>query len=698
MRPSLIILIEEEWKVSSSPLAKEPHHNLPSDTGIANKRRKQMKKKQVLITSASLALLAAMGFALALQGSSENTLRAALGGDVPYSTTLSDGTTLKSKTGLQNDITFAATSLSGGTATSLGTLAKGGTLSNTTKLTGLNKIDITMASGSVDIYTSWDGTFTHSAVDSLIATGSVSFADTPDYFKIVAREDTVLTSVAATYACGTSVADPFTGHAISTAAELAALDNATGHYYLANDIDITSVIGNPVITDFAGVLDGMGHKIYATKEFRDNSDGGIFAGNLKGAVRNLVDEIYPSSDWKEQNSVFAYRIGTGAMIKDVTVKTSYGFAATAAGGLCCYFDGGTAKDVSVYMCTPTMNSTTDNIGALCYRVNPSVVLTGVKTLCPEGMTYTNLKPFVTTDGGEPSWTGYSIGSDGAKKVMENPLRVPGYTSSGTYNGMPYYSGAVTNGAGYQILDRTMDVDVYQELRFYVRSSVEATLTGATAVKVGPNRWTMVKFSRVDGNTHKIVADWGQPGQNTSTDTGYGLGSVFAISADATLDVTPVYATEAATGAYTQVALSAFAGSTAVDGCNYQSKAGLAAGTWGGAYYNTTDISAYSTVKFAVLFDDGSHGAHGFDLEPNAALSGGKGSLDFYSGVWYSVTLTKSSGSGASSVWSVAGKWMNVETSGEINKTDTVTGAALSDFFTYNAWLSYTGYSTPVFAA
>jgi hypothetical protein len=662
-----------------------------------------MKKKQVLITSASLALMAAMGFALALQGSSENTLRAALGGNVPYSTTLTDGTTLKSKTGLQNDIDFAATSLSGGTATSLGTLAKGGTLSNTTKLTGLNKIDITMTSGSVDIYTSWDGTFTHSAVDSLIATGSVSFADTPDYFKIVAREDTVLTSVAATYACGTSVADPFTGHSISTAAELAALDNTTGHYYLVNDIDITSVIGNPVITDFAGVLDGMGHKIYATKGFRDNSDGALFHASssskgLTGAVRNMVVEIYPDDGFKEQNSVFADRINTGAMIKDVTIKTSYGFAATAAGGLCCYFDGGTAKDVSVYMCTPTMNSTTDNIGALCYRVNPSVVLTGVKTLCPEGMTYANLKPFVTTDGGEPSWTGYSIGSDGAKKVMENPLKIPGYTSSGTYNGMPYYSGTVASATGYQILDRTMDVDVYQELRFYVRSSVAATFTGAGYVKVGPDRWTMVKFSRVDGNTHKIVSDWGQPGNNTSTDTGYGFGSVFAISADATIDVTPVYVTDAATGAYTQVAASAFAGSTAVDGCNYQSKAGLAAGTFGGAYYNATDISAYSTVKFAVLFDDGNHEAHGFDLEANDAKSGGKGSLDFYSGVWYSLTLTKSSGSGTSSVWSVAGKWMNVETSGVIDKTGTVTGAALSDFFTYNAWLSYTGYSTPVFAA
>lgn len=56
------------------------------------------------------------------------------------------------------------------------------------------------------------------------------------------------------------VADP-----VSDAAGVKALASQTGNYYLANDIDLVSLIGNPIATDFKGLLDGQGHRIYSTR-------------------------------------------------------------------------------------------------------------------------------------------------------------------------------------------------------------------------------------------------------------------------------------------------------------------------------------------------------------------------------------------------------------------------------------------------
>lgn len=666
-----------------------------------------MKKKQVLITSASLALLAAMGFALALQGNSENTLRAALGGNEPYSTTLCDGTTLKSKTGLQNDINFAATSLSGGTATSLGTLAKGGTLSNTTKLTGLNKIDITMTSGSVDIYTSWDGTFTHSAVDSLIATGSVSFADTPDYFKIVAREDTVLTSVAATYACGTSVADPFTGHSISTAAELAALDNATGHYYLGNDIDIVDVIGNPVVSNFKGVLDGMGHKIYSTKEFRDAADGGIFAEDMTGAIRNLNVAINANTTngWG-QNSPFAFKLSAGAFIKDVTISTDYVGAATSAGALCCYLNGGTIKDTTINLSMPTYNTANDKLGAVSYRLSDGVVMQGVKVLTPAETPLTDVKAYATLDGSfTPDLSGLTIANDSATRIIDNPLYAPVVTgtglanaSVGTYNGMPTYSSKASYSNVWKLFDRTFDLNIYDHVRLWAKTTLAVALSGS--VSTVANEWIKLDILRNSDNSFNVQGCTNENLQGFMLNSNI-ANNVLGNDILGFLDwngateydfySTPLYVVKEASN---RVAESAFTGATAVTGKAYTEKAGLAAGMGLACFNNSLDISSYSTVRFSLFFDDiADHKAHGVSIhEVSGSMDG---SFTVFSNVLGSYVLTKQ----VDGTWTVAVTWYNSDTPSHTTNTITgLTGTHLSDMFTHNSWKGHTGYSTPVFAA
>lgn len=80
-------------------------------------------------------------------------------------------------------------------------------------------------------------------------------------------------------------------HAVSNAAELAAIkDDPTAHYYLTNDIRMGGAVWTP-IENFSGVLDGKGHKI-VDMNLTDSEAGYDFAMFLTndGEIRDL--EIY----------------------------------------------------------------------------------------------------------------------------------------------------------------------------------------------------------------------------------------------------------------------------------------------------------------------------------------------------------------------------------------------------------------------
>jgi len=107
------------------------------------------------------------------------------------------GIKVKSVTSNGNDITFVSSGLT--ESTGVGTLSSGGYIYNVTKLSGIEKIEVTLSSGSVDIYygktsnTSW-GDYVSSDVYDVSAI-------LPNYFKIVATSDAVISSIALTYAC-----------------------------------------------------------------------------------------------------------------------------------------------------------------------------------------------------------------------------------------------------------------------------------------------------------------------------------------------------------------------------------------------------------------------------------------------------------------------------------------------------------------
>lgn len=77
---------------------------------------------------------------------------------------------------------------------------------------------------------------------------------------------------------------------ITTEEELHNMD-VNGHYYLANDIQVTSYPNK----DFAGVLDGKGYRIYNSLRVSWSMGFGVLFGTLSGVVKNLKTQISTDS-------------------------------------------------------------------------------------------------------------------------------------------------------------------------------------------------------------------------------------------------------------------------------------------------------------------------------------------------------------------------------------------------------------------
>lgn len=118
----------------------------------------------------------------------------------------------------------------------------------------------------------------------------------------------------------TSAADVIS-HNIYTAADLANIAaDASGSYYLMNDLDLSEVGEWTPISEFSGVLDGQGYSITGVRE-RENYSAGLFR-TVTGTIRNLHVDV----------DFYAYL---------------YNASNPRAGGIATYLNGGTLENCCV---------------------------------------------------------------------------------------------------------------------------------------------------------------------------------------------------------------------------------------------------------------------------------------------------------------------------------------------------------------
>lgn len=109
-----------------------------------------------------------------------------------YSAATNGATTAKG-----NTIEFATSELS--SYSGVGSLASGGYIYNTTKISGIGHVVVTLASGAVDIYY---GKNSNLSWDDFVSGPTADFESIrPNYFKIVATENAVISSIRVQYDC-----------------------------------------------------------------------------------------------------------------------------------------------------------------------------------------------------------------------------------------------------------------------------------------------------------------------------------------------------------------------------------------------------------------------------------------------------------------------------------------------------------------
>lgn len=195
-----------------------------------------------------------------------------------------------------------------------------GEIHNITAINDLLTLDITLASGELDIYFGTKVSSSNSSkdalLDSVMFTSSQTITDTTSiavpsgssHFKL-ASSDAIITSLVATYSCTSvvesdenttffkgdgSVNDPYQ---IGTETEwyqftaLSADRNFSGlNFLITDDIGpVTEKIGS-YSTGFAGVLDGGGHTITIDFDYDSNTSNQGLVGHLLGGgvIKNIV--------------------------------------------------------------------------------------------------------------------------------------------------------------------------------------------------------------------------------------------------------------------------------------------------------------------------------------------------------------------------------------------------------------------------
>ena len=156
-------------------------------------------KKQIFAFCGAAALSCALVVGIAALNSNGKHLEPTFSGVNPYELSVSSYADVNSgaKTGNGNTITFAKSGLSdtGG----VGTLANGGYIYNTTKISGIGRISVTLASGSIKIYY---GRNSYASWDDYVVGPNADFESIrPNYFKIEATSATVITSFVVQYDC-----------------------------------------------------------------------------------------------------------------------------------------------------------------------------------------------------------------------------------------------------------------------------------------------------------------------------------------------------------------------------------------------------------------------------------------------------------------------------------------------------------------
>ena len=98
----------------------------------------------------------------------------------------------------------------------IGTLASSGEIYNVSPLNGLTSVNVTLASGSISLYTGWlensNIVYSSEAFDTQSGSGTKNFnlsSISPSYYKIVATSQTSLSSLSMTYSCSASTSTSF---------------------------------------------------------------------------------------------------------------------------------------------------------------------------------------------------------------------------------------------------------------------------------------------------------------------------------------------------------------------------------------------------------------------------------------------------------------------------------------------------------
>ena len=132
-------------------------------------------------------------------GLGSDIIKETISKDSSYSLTLNSADQILSgaKTGLDNDVYFLSNGISGEKIT----LANNGYFHNQNKIKGINRISVSLFTGSVQI---WYGQYTDNDHHWISYTSSTTYdlSDiSPNYFKIVASSETIINSVTIDYSC-----------------------------------------------------------------------------------------------------------------------------------------------------------------------------------------------------------------------------------------------------------------------------------------------------------------------------------------------------------------------------------------------------------------------------------------------------------------------------------------------------------------